>query len=80
MDWLDLTQHDLDRLASLGVLEAVERAGTIVKRPAKVIWKCRNSCDVMLSLYLSMNVLFGNGSGLFHGGTKDSSDNRSTIL
>jgi hypothetical protein len=34
---LDLTQHERERLASLGVLEAVERLGTVVKRPAEVI-------------------------------------------
>ena len=33
-----------------------------------------------LSLARSTNVLFGNGFGLFHFGTKDFSDNRSTIL
>jgi hypothetical protein len=37
MDQRDLTQHERDRLALLGVLEAVERLGTVVKRPAKVI-------------------------------------------
>ena len=37
MDLLNLTQYERDRLASLGVLEAVERLGIVVKLPAQVI-------------------------------------------
>jgi hypothetical protein len=33
----DLTQHERDRLASLDVLEAVERLGIVVKWPATLI-------------------------------------------
>jgi hypothetical protein len=39
MDLVNLTQYERDRLAALGVLEAVERLGTVavVKLPGKVL-------------------------------------------
>jgi hypothetical protein len=39
MDRLNLIQNERDRLAALGVLEAVERLGTVavVKLPGKVL-------------------------------------------
>jgi hypothetical protein len=37
MNPLDLTQHERDRLALQGMLEALERSGAVAKRPGKVL-------------------------------------------
>jgi hypothetical protein len=37
MDLLEMALYERDRQVLLGLLQALERSGTVVKRPAKVI-------------------------------------------